>query len=580
MLLEGGFDMKRIAAMFMVVIMLITCLGTDLALAESKDKLSTTEMKADLDYLIDTLKSVHTSTIEGFNKVQKNKIEDAYDKIERPLTKDEFFFVINDIITSLNDAHTVLELNKEDTRWIDMPFVWTEEGMIVTEDTDKLSRGDKILSIGKKTEKELYVEVNRIIPAENIYWKRNMARLYLTNELILDNLKLIKDGKVNVKLERSKRIINEELPLISIDNIINKNKQRNAYGWHLEEENSLAIFYIDKCIYNKEYEETVRDFFTAVSKNDIENIGIDLRRNSGGNSKAIETFLKYLDIDKYDGFSTQIRYSKQAKEKIGYTKTSGYYIEKFKDIKNTNVDDKGLIYDDDIFILTSPDTFSTGNLFALLFRDNKLAETLGEPTGNATTVYGGVLEFKLANSGYKFTVPHKKLIRPDESKGYKDSVYPDISVYTKRKDIIDGIDSQMEKLRSLASKDGPNEYIKILLDEKDVTVKGTFSKKDIIMPSKPKIINGSTLIDIEGLKKITDIEVNITKDKIKIENKDSEIILIKGSKGALINSEWKNLIQGPTEIDGVLLVPLRSIAEGLGYKIKWNGVQRKILLIK
>ena len=46
-------------------------------------------------------------------------------------------------------------------------FVWLKDGMIISENTDLLKKGDKILSIGNKEPEQILKEMKKIIPAEN-----------------------------------------------------------------------------------------------------------------------------------------------------------------------------------------------------------------------------------------------------------------------------------------------------------------------------------------------------------------------------------------------------------------------------
>lgn len=60
--------------------------------------------------------------------------------------------------------------------------------------------------------------------------------------------------------------------------------------------------------------EGLYNFFQEVSKNNIQNIAIDLRENTGGNSLVINQFIRYLDVDTYFGYSSEIRYSSEARD--------------------------------------------------------------------------------------------------------------------------------------------------------------------------------------------------------------------------------------------------------------------------
>jgi C-terminal processing protease CtpA/Prc len=113
------------------------------------------------------------------------------------------------------------------------------------------------------------------------------------------------------------------------------------------------------------------------------------------------------------------------------------------------VKDAKLLFEGKLFVLTSPRTFSSGNWFAVIVKDNALGTILGEPTGNAPSSYGDSPSFQLPHTGFRFSVSHKRWVRPNPDNDPEDALYPDIPVYTTIEDIIRGADPQLEKLRAL-----------------------------------------------------------------------------------------------------------------------------------
>ena len=404
------------------------------------------EMKIDLDYLIDTLRDVHPKTVNGFNEEQSKIIKKAYEKIQEPMTAGEFYFVLNEIICSLKDAHTMIWINttKED-KIIDLPIVWLKNGIYVTENTDILKKGDKVVSIGGKTESELLLDLKKIIPAENFQWVKVMEKINITKEPFLNYLKLIDNEHVDIVVQRNNKKITVKLPLINqTESVKQSNKLWVSYT--IDTKNSLGVFRLDKCIYNDVYKKTLENFFKEVAKNNIRNIAIELRKNTGGNSQIINEFMRYVDIDEYLFYTGDIRFSKQASEQRGYIRKSGYKSYSNRTIVNKKVSNKDLIYNGKLYVLTSSYTFSSANWFAVVIRDNNLGIIIGEPTGNQPSSYGDILKFQLPVSGFKFSVSHKKWIRPNVDNDPEDSLYPDVEVYTTIEDILNERDPQIEEL--------------------------------------------------------------------------------------------------------------------------------------
>lgn len=404
------------------------------------------EMKADLDYVVNTLKDVHPKAYNGFTEEQNMIIERAYGKIKKPMKAGEFYFILNEVICSLKDAHTMIWLEAaEGDRVIDLPIVWLNDGMYIEDDRDTLKKGDKVLSIGGKTEQDLLEELTKIIPAENKQWVKVMGKSNITNEPYLSFLGLIEDDYVNVRIQRSGKEFNLKLPLVKHEES-EKKASEDWVSYTIDGENSLGVFRLDTCINNEKYRMTLENFFEEVAKNNIKNIAVDVRRNTGGNSMVIDEFIKYIEVDEYFTYTGDIRYSKQASEQRGYFRKWGYksYTNKIK--SNKKVSDKNLIFDGKIYVLTSPNTFSSGNWFAVIVRDNSIGKIIGEPTGNQPSSYGDVLKFQTPNTGFIFQVSYKKWVRPITDNDPEDSLYPDVEVYTTIEDIIYGRDPQIQKL--------------------------------------------------------------------------------------------------------------------------------------
>ncbi|MBO8140373.1 MAG: hypothetical protein H0Z22_07910 [Thermosipho sp. (in: Bacteria)] len=278
-----------------------------------------------------------------------------------------------------------------------------------------------------------------------------MEKINITKEPFLNYLKLIDNEHVDIVVQRNNKKITVKLPLINqTESVKQSNKLWVSYT--IDTKNSLGVFRLDKCIYNDVYKKTLENFFKEVAKNNIRNIAIELRKNTGGNSQIINEFMRYVDIDEYLFYTEDIRFSKQASEQRRYIRKSRYKSYSNRTIVNKKVSNKDLIYNGKLYVLTSSYTFSSANWFAVVIRDNNLGIIIGEPTGNQPSSYGDILRFQLPVSGFKFYVSHKKWVRPNTDNDPENSLYPDVEIYTTIEDILNEKDPQMEKLIKIISK--------------------------------------------------------------------------------------------------------------------------------
>ena len=412
--------------------------------------LTVDQMEEDLDYLVRILQNVHPATYRGFSKQQIAAIDAAYQRIQEPMTKAQFYFLANTIICSLQDAHTQLRPMKGlSNRRIDVSLVSLSDGFYVRRDREPFRQGDKIAALDGKDIETIVREMRPLIPAENEYWRKRDTAEKLQRYEYLDHLGVVDSNAVNVRVEREGTSIALTAPLKLPTQCAPKPAARHWLGHHVDPNLSLGLFYLDQCIVDEYYKKALRSFFERVRNHRIRNIAIDVRRNGGGNSHVVDEFLRYLDIDRYRHFGGDIRYSKELGEKLGYSRTSGYRRGKPRKARNRKIEDKSLLFDGRLFVLTSAATFSSGNWFAVIVKDNDLGTVIGEPTGNAPSSYGDVPTFEMPNTGFSFTVSHKRWIRPNPDNDPADALYPDVTVCTTIDDMINGTDPQLDKLRAI-----------------------------------------------------------------------------------------------------------------------------------
>ena len=414
--------------------------------------LSVEEMTEDLEYTIGMLGDVHPQTYHGFNDEQKEIIESMRSRIAEPMEARKFYFIVNELFFSFKDGHTIMyPMKNKHNKFIDANLVWLQKGLYVTSDGDKLKQGDKVIAVGDRSVDNLLEELTHIIPAENPHYVKYEAGKSLTRQGHLDYLGVTQDDSVDYLVQRGNSELTVKMPLVSKSKIMAKQSSKPWVRFQIDEQLSLGIFTLDTCDYNDEYRDKVKEFFAEVSENNIQHVAVDVRQNSGGNSQVINEFLTYVDIKKYKSFNREIRYSKATAQHRNTPKDKGYEKPwfRFNTRDNRECPNTELIFNGKLYILVSAKTFSSGNWFAVIVKDNKLGTVIGEPTGNQPTSYGDVLSFQIPNTGFRFICSHKKWIRPDTNNDPEDGLYPDVMAYTTIEDIMRNKDTQIEKLKEI-----------------------------------------------------------------------------------------------------------------------------------
>ena len=327
----------------------------------------------------------------------------------------------NRITLSLHDAHTTMQPVVTDAI-LDLPIDWLAEGLVVTTDTGQLQRGDTLVSLGDHTPSQLLEKLRQWIPAENDHWLRAKSAQALRNLAVLQALEIADQFPVQVTIQRGDQVHEISIP--------QGHTTPQAPGpwvrWQVHPEQDLGVFTLDRCQVNDQYLNTLREFFEAVQKNGISRVAFDVRANSGGNSKVCDEFLRYIELAEYDGYSAAVRYSEDAIAQRGYgDAVEPGYIEYDSQTMVNDPHSEISLFDGDLFVLTSKQTFSSGTWIAIILKDNGLAEIVGEPSGGAPSSYGDILLFSLPETAFSFSVSYKQWLRPDRNADETTVLEPD-----------------------------------------------------------------------------------------------------------------------------------------------------------
>jgi len=177
--------------------------------------------------------------------------------------------------------------------------------------------------------------------------------------------------------------------------------QPGSFVWYeIDKENGLALLTLTNCRFNDEYKACLRDMFTRVKEQGINNVAVDIRGNGGGSSLVVNEFIRYLNVDSYKVDGMVLRWGPFMADFSGSTERKN---EKYAD----------LTFEGDVYLLTDSGSFSSAMMFAEYIKDNGLGTIIGEPPGNDPNGYGDVAEFRLGSSGLYMSVSTKQFFRPD-----------------------------------------------------------------------------------------------------------------------------------------------------------------------
>ena len=113
-------------------------------------------------------------------------------------------------------------------------------------------------------------------------------------------------------------------------------------------------------------------------------------------------------------------------------------------------------------------------------------------------------------------------------------------------------------------------------DEVAVIVNGSAINFDV----PPIIIEGTTMLPVRyALEPMgAEFEWNGEAQTVTINANGKIIVLTIGSTTALVNGEAKTMLQPAMKIEGRTLIPIRFVAEEVGYHVDWDGETRTVLI--
>ena len=362
--------------------------------------LDSDEAAEDLEYAMKYLKKLHPAL---YREVPED-IYKQYESVKAGLETcggirvNELAKEIETIFSILGDGHTYVRGNYEDRRIMKYYRRWTKEGYEIT-------------AVNGIPIKKLLEQTGAYYSFEEPSWQLEWLSDDIVTVAGLDYLGFDIEEGIEYTLtseegaERAETCYLEDFLAWNEYARFNDIMEDEAGGessvdYEIDMERSTAILFLDECTYNSEYINCLREMFQEVKENNIENVAVDLRHNGGGSSQTVTEFFRYLDIDSYKTVSMGWR--------LGFI-----YLKLGRGVaENEKYDD--LLFDGNLYLLTSAGTFSSAMMFAEYVKDNDLGTIIGEAPGNHPNGYGEVVYFKLPNSELFMQISTKRFYRADQ----------------------------------------------------------------------------------------------------------------------------------------------------------------------
>lgn len=419
-------------------------------------KFSKDQVIKDIEFAKVLMEDVHPDL---YAVLEKDKLDFIIDSVESTIPKSlsevDVYKVLNSIYSNVKDAHTKVTLNNYLKRgavlFRKVPpyrFKIIDSKMFVLKNyylRNNIPVGSEIIKINGKSVSVCLDEISKLVSYETTNNLNAMLQLPIlwglwNNFREFEIIYKTPENKV-ASITTSSGLIANISFLYDFTGFFIKN-----YSFHIINEN---IGYINiKAFMNLDkFKEFLNSTFSKIKQKNIDNIIIDLRENSGGNTDLSEELMQYISPVSFRSFDTS--YFKVSEELIraySFLKdTSKYksgsirvYPKELIPLRENELRFKGKSY-----ILTSAYTFSTALDFTAMIRCFKVGKIIGSETGGRTVSFGSPHNFLLPETGIEMKVSCKKFINACGVES-KRGLIPDQVIENSIQDDINGIDKALE----------------------------------------------------------------------------------------------------------------------------------------
>ncbi len=461
---------KKMKQTFLVIALLIT---NHCCFSQTK-MISKADANQDLDTLQKYIEEIHPN---AYAYVSKEKINKRFKYTKENMADSLSFFdlynVFSSITASYKDGHlSTLYPNRiwsEESPNV-LPFtIEIENNKLFTKDVHEASNipvNSEVVSINGIASSEIIDTLLKTTSGEAYHFKIERIKINFPRKLYaVYTLK----GDFTVTYEHNGNIEKTTTKSISYkdySNISHRNTQQESFSAKILEKEDCCI--IDFCDFSniEKFKIFCDSLFRTINLKNINNLIIDIRNNSGGNSELGDELFQYISTVPFKQYDqTEMKVSRHLKRLW-----ESYYLPKgivdsaevnlIKSIKNDTIinpsdyfsleEEDNVIqlrnnpdrFDGKVYLLISNYTFSSAADFAWCFKHYNMGEIIGEETGGLGLCYGDNVYAELPNSKIAINVSCKLFYNIGATDKSNHGVVPDVQIASE-----DALEKAMELVK-------------------------------------------------------------------------------------------------------------------------------------
>lgn len=426
----------------------IFTLITTTGFSQNKAYISTEKAVADINYLIKTIEEIHYNP---YFKIEKEQFNQNKNELLNNFNKDSislksFVATGMKLAAQMSGGHTAMDWQNEKL----FPELMSHKFIPFTgELTDNYKYLTVTRSANQDIKKGVFVESINGVPIVKLYKecltyigglksfkhvsleKAFPLYLFFMDEISAPYSLKLSDGEIDIP----------GIGVSELNAFLSQNQQKENYIFEIVKDDIGLITY-NSCTDYDAFNEFLEQTFKEIKDKNINKLIIDIRENSGGDSRLNDLLLSYITTTLYQQSSGRYwKVSSQAKrayKNANYEDNFGEeFMTQYYQAKNQSIIEsfeEGLIqplkpknyFTGKTCVLIGPSTFSSANFLADAIKTYKLSTLIGSATGELTNDFGELIDFTLPNSGNYIYVSSTYDIGANGNPNLYEPVYPHI----------------------------------------------------------------------------------------------------------------------------------------------------------
>lgn len=266
----------------------------------------------------------------------------------------------------------------------------------------RLLRGDVITTINGHKSHEITTEALKLIPGELPAY-----RLYNLQQEFAQFYSILypKEKTYDLQIKRGKTTL--RIKLDGTEYSKRDKQHRPSYAYHALND-SIYLFEFNCCDMDG-VEKFMRRMSDSLNRADVRHLIIDVRHNSGGNSRAGDEVCRYITDKAFTGFNgLQYKLSKTLCKEYGQKfendSVQEYWLNEYDKVLPY---DKKYRFKGKTYLLQGPETFSSAANFTAAYKEYVPGLIIGEESGGVNICAGDIIGPKLPETQLIILIPWK-----------------------------------------------------------------------------------------------------------------------------------------------------------------------------